>query len=43
MPKSIIDLVLDVSSCLKYESIFHKIHLKEIGNSFLLVFSNSEL
>ena len=34
MPKSTIDLVLDVCSCPKYESVFHEIHLKETGNSF---------
>ena len=33
-----IDLVFDVCSCLKYESIFHKIHLKETGKSFLSLF-----
>ena len=32
--KSTIDWVLDVCSCLEYESIFHRIHLKETGNSF---------
>ena len=32
------DLVLDVCSCLKYELIFHKIDLKETGNSFSSLF-----
>ena len=29
------DLVLDVCSFLKYDSIFHAIHLKEMGKRFL--------
>ena len=36
MPKSTAELVLDVCSCLKYESIFHEIHLRETGNSLSL-------
>ena len=35
MPKSTIDLVLAVCSFLKYESIFHTIHLKETWKRFL--------
>ena len=34
MPESTIDLVLDVCSFLKYESIFHTVHLKETGKIF---------
>ena len=34
MPKSTIDLVVEGCNYLKYESIFHKIHLTETGNSF---------
>ena len=36
--KNTIDLVLEICSCLKYESIVHKIHLKETGNRLLSLF-----
>ena len=36
--KSTIDLVAEVCNYLKYESLFHKIHLTETGNSFLSLF-----
>ena len=36
--KTTIDLVPDVFSCLKYDSYFHKMHLKEPGNIFSLFY-----